>query len=230
MKTDRSIIADLPDKTEVKAHCHLSRKQAALYAQAVEDLAQTPGRTPTASQRKGLVLAMLMRLKQICNHPSQWLNDRLWAEEDSGKWARLREIAEVVAARQEKMLVFTQFREVTGPLAAFLGGIFGRPGLVLHGDDRGEATQDAGAAVPGRRDRAVLRAVAEGGRLGADADGGVACRAFRPLVEPGGGEPGDRPRLPHRPEEERPGAQIRLPWHDRGENRRLDRVEAGSVG
>ena len=77
---------------------------------------------------------MLMRLKQICNHPSQWLNDDSWAEEDSGKWSRLREIAEVVAARQEKMLVFTQFREMTGPLAAFLGQIFGRTGLVLHGD------------------------------------------------------------------------------------------------
>jgi SNF2 family DNA or RNA helicase len=77
---------------------------------------------------------MLMRLKQICNHPSHWLNDNVWAEEDSGKWARLREIAEVVAARQEKMLVFTQFREMTGPLAAFLGQIFGRSGLVLHGE------------------------------------------------------------------------------------------------
>ena len=53
--------------------------------------------------------------------------------EDSGKWARLREIAEVVAARQEKMLVFTQFREMTGPLATFLGQIFGRTGMVLHG-------------------------------------------------------------------------------------------------
>src|SRR5258707_10001045 len=76
---------------------------------------------------------MLMRLKQVCNHPSQWLNDNLWAEEDSGKWARLRQIAEVVAARQEKMLVFTQFREMTAPLEAFLSGIFDRPGLLLHG-------------------------------------------------------------------------------------------------
>ena len=85
-------------------------------------------------QRKGLVLAMLMRFKQICNHPSQWLNDNAWAEEDSGKLARLREISEVVAARQEKMLVFTQFREMTAPLAGFLDGVFGRPGLVLHGE------------------------------------------------------------------------------------------------
>ena len=85
-------------------------------------------------QRKGLVLSFLMRFKQICNHPSQWLGDGAWSEDDSGKWARLRDIAEVIAAKQEKMLVFTQFREVTAPLAAFLGSVFGRPGLVLHGE------------------------------------------------------------------------------------------------
>ncbi len=133
MKTDRSIIADLPDKTEIKAYCGLSKRQAALYEQAVQDLAESLEESE-GIQRKGVVLAMLMRLKQICNHPSQWLNDQAWAEEDSGKWARLREIAEVVAARQEKMLVFTQFREMTGPLAAFLGQVFGRSGLVLHGE------------------------------------------------------------------------------------------------
>jgi SNF2 family DNA or RNA helicase len=145
MKTDRRVIADLPDKTEVKAHCHLSRKQAALYTQAVEEL-QRDLEEAEGMRRRGLVLAMLMRLKQICNHPSQWLADGGWAEADSGKLTRLREIAEVVAARQEKMLVFTQFREATAPLAAFLGGIFGRAGLVLHGttavrDRRGLVTR-----------------------------------------------------------------------------------------
>ena len=133
MKSDKSVIADLPDKTEVKAHCVLSRKQAALYGQTVSDLAKALEDTE-GIQRRGIVLATLMRLKQICNHPSQWLNDGVWAEEDSGKLARLRDIAEVVASRQEKMLVFTQFREMTLPLASFLGGIFGRPGLVLHGE------------------------------------------------------------------------------------------------
>ena len=132
MKTDRTIIADLPDKTEIKAFCPLSRKQAALYAQTVANLSEAL-QDADGIRRKGIVLATLMRLKQICNHPSQWLNDNEWAEEDSGKWARLREIAGVVAARQEKMLVFTQFREMTAPLAAYLGGIFGRSGLVLHG-------------------------------------------------------------------------------------------------
>jgi non-specific serine/threonine protein kinase len=133
MKTDKSVIADLPDKTEIKALCGLSRRQAALYGQAVEDLANSL-EASAGIQRKGIVLAMLMRLKQVCNHPSQWLNDNVWAEKDSGKWARLREIAEVVAARQEKMLVFTQFRGMTGPLATFLGQIFGRTGMVLHGE------------------------------------------------------------------------------------------------
>ncbi len=133
MKTDRSVIADLPDKTEVKALCQLSRRQAALYAQAVEETAETL-KAADGIARKGLVLALLMRLKQICNHPAHWLGGADWPEADSGKFARLREIAEVVAARQEKLLVFTQFREATAPLSAFLGGIFGRPGLVLHGE------------------------------------------------------------------------------------------------
>lgn len=133
MKTDKSVISDLPDKTEVKAHCMLSRKQAALYAQTVEQLAEALNAT-SGIERKGLVLATIMRLKQICNHPSQWLNDGGWDETDSGKWIRLREIAEVVAARQDKMLVFTQFREVTAPLHDYLAEIFGRPGLVLHGN------------------------------------------------------------------------------------------------
>ena len=94
-----------------------------------------------------------MRFKQICNHPSQWLGDGAWSEADSGKWARLREIAEVIAAKQEKVLVFTQFREMTAPLAAFLGSIFGRPGLVLHGETAGEEPQGTGAPLSGRRSR-----------------------------------------------------------------------------
>ena len=133
LKTDKTVISDLPDKTEVKAYCHLSRKQAALYQQAVKEL-RAELEVADGMKRRGQVLAFLMRFKQICNHPSQWLGDGAWSEDDSGKWARLRELAEVVAARQEKALVFTQFREVTAPLAAFLGGVFGRPGLVLHGE------------------------------------------------------------------------------------------------
>jgi non-specific serine/threonine protein kinase len=133
LKSDKSIIGDLPDKTEVRAFCLLSRKQAALYQQAVDEFT---GRLANAEgiERKGIVLALLMRLKQICNHPSQWLGDHSWAEEDSGKLARLRELAEEIASRQEKVLLFTQFRETTARLASFLGSVFGRGGLVLHGE------------------------------------------------------------------------------------------------
>jgi non-specific serine/threonine protein kinase len=134
LKTDKTVISDLPDKTEVRAYCQLSRKQAALYEQSVKELTKHLETTDQGIERKGLILSFLMRFKQICNHPSQWLGDGAWAEADSGKWARLRDIAEVVAAKQEKVLVFTQFREVTAPLAAFLGAIFGRAGLVLHGE------------------------------------------------------------------------------------------------
>lgn len=143
MKTDKAVIADLPDKTEIIAHCSLSRKQAALYAQTVSDLTAALEDSQGIA-RKGVVLATLMRLKQICNHPSQWLGDNTWAEDDSGKWSRLREIAEVAAARQEKMLIFTQFREMTAPLQAFLASIFGRSGLVLHG---GTAVKDRKSLV-----------------------------------------------------------------------------------
>ena len=141
LKTDRAVIADLPDKTEVNAYCLLSRAQAALYEQAVRDLRERLEHAD-GMERRGLVLASLMRLKQICNHPSQWLGDGAWASADSGKWARLAEVAEVIAARQEKVLVFTQFREVTEPLAAHLGTIFGRPGLVLHGGTPVKARRD----------------------------------------------------------------------------------------
>jgi superfamily II DNA or RNA helicase len=133
LKTDKTVISDLPDKTEMKAFCPLTRTQAALYEQAVNELARQLADS-SGIKRKGLVLSYLMRFKQICNHPSQWLGDGAWREADSGKWARLREIAEVVAARQEKMLLFTQFREMTAPLAGFLGSVFERPGLVLHGE------------------------------------------------------------------------------------------------
>jgi len=138
LKTDRAVISDLPEKTEVKAFCALTKRQAALYEESVEALARevasmSPG---DRMRRRGVVLSYLMRLKQICNHPSQWTGDGGWAPGESGKFARLGEIAEVVASRQEKALVFTQFREMAEPLARFLGGAFGRPGLVLTGETR----------------------------------------------------------------------------------------------
>jgi non-specific serine/threonine protein kinase len=99
------------------------------------------------------VLAFLVRLKQICNHPSQWLGDGAWGESDSGKFTRLREIAEVVADKQEKVLLFSQFKEIAAPVASFLSEVFGRPGLVLTGE----------TAVSKRKD--LVRQFQEGERV-----------------------------------------------------------------
>jgi len=74
-----------------------------------------------------------MRLKQICNHPSQWLRDGAWLPGSSGKFSRLCELGEVIADKQEKALVFTQFREVTEPLALFPQACSGAPASVMHG-------------------------------------------------------------------------------------------------
>jgi non-specific serine/threonine protein kinase len=132
LKSDKRIIADLPDKTEVRTFCPLTKTQAALYAQAVDALKRKLD-SAEGIARRGAVLAALMSFKQICNHPSQWLADGAYDEAASGKFARLRELCEPISARQDKVLVFTQFRETTEPLAHFLATIFGRPGLVLHG-------------------------------------------------------------------------------------------------
>ena len=135
MKTDKSIIADLPDKTEVRAFCGLSKRQAALYKKSVTEMAEALDHIEDADgmKRRGLVLSYLMRFKQICNHPSQAIGDGRYRASDSGKFDRLTEICEAVASRQEKALVFTQFREMTGPIDTHLTKVFGQPGLVLHG-------------------------------------------------------------------------------------------------
>ena len=134
LKTDKRIISDLPDKTEMTAFCPLTRRKAALYQQAVADLAERLEAPEVEGiQRRGIILAFLTRFKQICNHPSQWLGDGIYAPAESGKFSRLRELCEEIASRQEKVLVFTQYREITDPLARHLAGVFGQAGLILHG-------------------------------------------------------------------------------------------------
>src|ERR1700722_7120984 len=115
-----------------KAFCHLTRKQAALYQAAVGELEENLKQSGDGIARRGLTLSSLMPLKQICNHPSQWLGDGAYDENDSGKFERLREIGEAVASRQEKLLVFTQFKEIIPSLERLLAAAFGRPGLALH--------------------------------------------------------------------------------------------------
>jgi non-specific serine/threonine protein kinase len=141
LKTDKRVIADLPDKIEANAFCGLSKLQAAMYQQLVDELAEKLKHKDVKDdkdqdrgiQRRGIVLAYLMRLKQVCNHPSQVTREAEYPPQHSGKFKRLGELCEELAQRQEKVLVFTQFREITAPLAEFLSGVFGRAGVVLHG-------------------------------------------------------------------------------------------------
>jgi len=132
LKTDKKIITDLPDKVEMKTYAGLSKQQVLLYGRMVEEI-----RTVIAEKegiaRKGLILSSLMKFKQLCNHPDQYLGTGTYDEKDSGKFSRLREICETIYAKREKVLVFTQFKEMTGPLCDFLSSIFERRGLVLHG-------------------------------------------------------------------------------------------------
>jgi len=132
LKTDPAIVPDLPHKTELRVECGLVKKQAVMYEQAVKDLARRLKETD-GMERRGLVLATLMQLKQICNHPSQHLQQPDYPAEESGKFERLRLLCEPIVERQERALVFTQFQSLTEPLANWLRSIFGRPGLVLHG-------------------------------------------------------------------------------------------------
>jgi non-specific serine/threonine protein kinase len=132
LKTDRNVITDLPDKTVVPAYCGLTRAQAALYKKVIDDLAEDL-QAQEGMKRRGLILAALLRLKQICNHPAHLRGDGKWTPGESGKFARLAELVEEIDSRQERALVFTQFREMAEPLASYLATLFGRSGLVLHG-------------------------------------------------------------------------------------------------
>jgi SNF2 family DNA or RNA helicase len=132
LKTDRSVISDLPDKVEMKTYASLSKKQVVLYKMLIQELAETIAETE-GIKRKGLVLASLMKFKQLCNHPDQYMGSGGYEEKHSGKLIRLREICETISEKREKVLVFTQFKEITGPLSDFLETVFGREGLVFHG-------------------------------------------------------------------------------------------------
>jgi len=140
MKTDRSIIVDLPPKTETQAYCTLSRAQVRLYQQTVESTARAL-ESSDGMARRGLVLQTLMRLKQICNHPSQLTGEPDYAAADSGKFLRLAELCAELAERQQRVLVFTQFREIIEPLMQHLASVFGRAGACLHGGTAVRARQ-----------------------------------------------------------------------------------------
>ena len=132
VKTDKTIIADLPEKIEQVDYVALSKKQTVLYRKYVSELAERLEKAD-GMERRGLVLASLMKLKQICNHPDQYLGQNTFDEKESGKFAMLRELCETIYEKRERVLIFTQFKEITPYLDEFLSEIFHRHGFVLHG-------------------------------------------------------------------------------------------------
>lgn len=132
LKTDKKIISDLPDKVEMKTWSKLSKRQVVLYRELVFSL-ELALQDSEGIQRKGLVLSSLMKFKQLCNHPDQYLGQQTYNPEESGKFQRLRELCETIYEKRERVLVFTQFQELTEPLNHFLQSIFKRKGSVLHG-------------------------------------------------------------------------------------------------
>ncbi|MHB1472823.1 MAG: SNF2-related protein [Dermatophilaceae bacterium] len=132
LKTDTSIITDLPAKIEMEVVCSLTREQASLYQAVVADMMDRIESTD-GMERRGLVLATMTKLKQVCNHPAQFLKDGSRLAGRSGKLARVEETLDEVLASGEKALLFTQYAEFGDLLRTHLGARFGREVAYLHG-------------------------------------------------------------------------------------------------
>lgn len=132
LKTDASIIKDLPDKIETKEYAPLTKEQATLYQAVVKDCLNKID-SSEGIQRRGLIIASLTKFKQICNHPVQFLKDNGDIEGRSGKLERLLEMLEVVIEEGDRSLVFTQFAEMGHILKAELEKKLGVRTLFLHG-------------------------------------------------------------------------------------------------
>jgi non-specific serine/threonine protein kinase len=141
VKTDRSIISDLPEKLEMEVVCNLTAEQASLYQAVLADMMDRISHSE-GIERRGLVLATMTKLKQVCNHPVQLLRDGTRLAGRSGKLARLEEILEEVLGADERALLFTQYAEFGGILRAHLAARFGREVAYLHGG-LGKAERDA---------------------------------------------------------------------------------------
>jgi len=132
LKTDKSIISDLPTKMEMKLFCTLTKEQASLYASVLRDVDERLT-SSEGIERKGLILATLSKLKQVCNHPAHFLGDNSSISGRSGKVARLTEMVEELLEVGDKVLVFTQFAEMGSILKKHLQETFGREMFFLYG-------------------------------------------------------------------------------------------------
>ena len=132
-KTDKTIISDLPDKLEMKIWCNLTAEQASLYQATVNDMLARIEAAEEGIERRGLVLATMAKLKQVCNHPAHLLGDGSRLDGRSGKLARLEEICDELIAEGDQALCFTQYAEFGRMLQPYLASRLGCPVLYLHG-------------------------------------------------------------------------------------------------
>ncbi|MGF2039840.1 MAG: SNF2-related protein [Nostoc sp. CmiVER01] len=132
LKSDRDIIQDLPDKQEMTVFCGLTGEQAALYQQIVEQ-SLVEIESAEGLQRRGMILALLIKLKQICNHPAQYLKEATLEQHNSAKLLRLEEMLEEVLAESDRALIFTQFAEWGKLLKPYLEKHLGREIFFLYG-------------------------------------------------------------------------------------------------
>ena len=151
VKTDPSIIQDLPDKLEMKVYCNLTAEQATLYEAVVKESLERIQSAEEGIERRGVVLGALTRLKQVCNHPAQFLGDGSALPGRSGKLDRLGEMLEEALSVGDRALIFTQFAEMGHMLRAHLQSLFGVEVLFLHG-----------GTPQKQRDQMVARFQAEG--------------------------------------------------------------------
>ena len=133
LKTDPTIIQDLPDKLEMKVYCNLTAEQATLYEAVVKESLERITSAEEGIERRGVVLGSLTRLKQVCNHPAQFLGDGSALPGRSGKLDRLGEMLEEALSVGDRALVFTQFAEMGHMLQGYLQSLFGVEVLFLHG-------------------------------------------------------------------------------------------------
>ena len=227
LKTDRSIIADLPDKIEMHVLCNLTREQASLYRAVVDDMLDRLEKAKSGIERMGIISGSMMKLKQVCNHPAHFLGDGSRLDGDrSGKLARLEEVLEEVTAAGERALVFTQFAEMGTLLQTHLSELLGVELPFLYGAVAKKRREEMVDSFQSDGGPPVLILTLEGRRGGPQPDRRQPRRPLRPLVEPGGRRPGDGPGVPDRPGAQRAGPQVRLRRDPRGAHRRHDRVEA----
>ncbi|HEV7761712.1 MAG TPA: DEAD/DEAH box helicase, partial [Acidimicrobiales bacterium] len=151
LKTDPTIIDDLPEKIEIKQYCHLTTEQASLYQSVVDEMMERIESTE-GIERRGNVLAAMAKLKQVCDHPALLLHDRSAIGGRSGKVTRLEEILEEILAEGDKVLCFTQYTELAAMLLPHLAARFGTDVAYLHG-----------GTPRARRDEMVARFQSDGG-------------------------------------------------------------------